>query len=215
MSLEFISRLQRELSVTGSAFYETVLAISERVNRKVQIMRLHWQASTLLQRNDRICNELGREIADCMTRRSTGRSFSESETTQVDHAVARATSQARDLKRSLVLLDSQIRQLKLESIHDDLLRLHQDLSARSAGIERVVITRASVAAGKMLADVPRSPSIHIATVLRGPFLLAPSDDLVFRPDDIVVLLGAQAELDQLTRWFTDPRSVKQAAAQSA
>lgn len=215
MSLEFFSRLQRELSITGSALYETVLAISERVNRKVQIMRLHWQASTLLQRNDHICNELGHEIADCMARRSPGRSFSEAETGLVDRAVTRATFQAQDLKRSLVLLDAQIRQLKLESIHDDLLRLHQDLSLRSAGVERVVISRGSVAVGKRLTDVPRSSSVHIATVLRGPFLLAPADDLVFRPDDILVLLGAQAELSQLAQWFTESRSSKQAATKSA
>ena len=61
MSLEFFSRLQRELSVTGSALYETVLAVSERVNRKVQIMRLHWQASTLLRRNDRNLSGAGSE----------------------------------------------------------------------------------------------------------------------------------------------------------
>ncbi|MFO0705972.1 MAG: TrkA C-terminal domain-containing protein [Nitrospira sp.] len=215
MSLELISRLQRELAITGSALYETVLAISERVNRKVQIMRLHWHASTLLQRNDRICNELGREIADCMVRRSPGRSFSDIETSRVDQAVARATFQAQDLKRSLVQLDAQIRQLKLESIHEDLLRLHQDLSVRSAGIERVVVTRSSSSIGKRLDDVPRSSSVHIATVLRGPFLLAPVGDLVFRTDDIVVLLGAQAELDQLTLWFAGPRSAKQTATKSA
>jgi len=41
--------------------------------------------------------------------------------------------------------------------------------------------------------------------LRGPFLLAPTHDLLFRPGDIVVLVGAQTELDQLVSWFVGQR----------
>ena len=48
MSLEFLGRLQRELSLTGSAVYESVVAIAERVNRKVHVLRLHGQAASLL-----------------------------------------------------------------------------------------------------------------------------------------------------------------------
>ena len=41
MSLELLGRIQQELSITGSAIYETVLALAERANRKVQVLRLH------------------------------------------------------------------------------------------------------------------------------------------------------------------------------
>jgi hypothetical protein len=47
MSLEFFGRLQKELSLTGSAIYESVVAVAERVNRKVQVLRLHGQAAGL------------------------------------------------------------------------------------------------------------------------------------------------------------------------
>ena len=48
MSLELLGRIQQELSITGSAMYETVLALAERVNRKVQVLRLHSHASSVL-----------------------------------------------------------------------------------------------------------------------------------------------------------------------
>ena len=68
MAFELFGRLHKELSITGSAIYEVVLAISERVNRKAQIIRLHWQASVLLQRIDEVTAELGRQIADHVDR---------------------------------------------------------------------------------------------------------------------------------------------------
>ena len=53
MSLELLGRIQQELSITGSAVYETVLALAERANRKVQVLRLHSQASSLLSQLNR------------------------------------------------------------------------------------------------------------------------------------------------------------------
>lgn len=50
MTFELLGRVHKELSITSQAFYETVLAISELVNRKIQIIRLHWHASTLLKK---------------------------------------------------------------------------------------------------------------------------------------------------------------------
>jgi hypothetical protein len=46
MSLELLGRIQQELSISGSALYETVLGLAERANRKVQVLRLHSQASS-------------------------------------------------------------------------------------------------------------------------------------------------------------------------
>lgn len=215
MNFELLGRLQQELSITGRALYETVLAISERVNRKVQIMRLHWQASHLLARIDDVHNTLGQQVAGSVSKRSMGRAALESDLTDLDDSVSQAHLRVQDLKRALLGIDTEIRQLKLETIHDDLLHLQRDLSMRSAGIERVAIPRGSAAIGQKLSNVPRSSATHIATVLRGPFLLAPEDDLVFRTGDIVVLLGEQTELDRLNHWLTSHRHTKAVAPQSA
>jgi len=215
MSFELFGRLQKEFSITSHALYETVLAISERVNRKVQIMRLHWQATALLARIDEVTNTLGQQIAASVSPRSLDRRVPDSDLTDLDTSVSRAHQRVQELKRELLGIDIEVRQLKLETIHDDLLRFQQDLSMRSAGIERVTILRGAAAVGQKISDVPRSSSIHVVTVMRGPFLLSPGGDLVFRTGDIVVLLGEQTELDHLTRWFTSPRHTKAVVPQSA
>lgn len=212
MSLEFFGRLHKELSITGSALYEMVLSISERVNRKTQIIRLHWHASGVLQRIDEVTAEVGRQVVDHVGRPLSNQS-------QPDFALDRTTSQAaarvQELKRSLTQIDGQIRELKLEAIHEDSLKLQQDLTVRSARIERLTITRHAAAVGQPISAMPRSSSVHLASILRGPFLLAPSEGLIFRTDDIVVVIGVESELDRLVTWFTSQRTLNAVTTTSA
>jgi len=69
MSLELLGRIQQELSITGSAIYETVLALAERANRKVQVLKLHSHASSLLSQIEEVHGQLGRQIATLCARR--------------------------------------------------------------------------------------------------------------------------------------------------
>ena len=215
MSFELLGRIHKELSITGSALYEIVLAISERVNRKVQIIRLHWHASTLLHRIDEVAGQVGQQMVDQVARRFLIQNQPDSTLSALDDTLSRAISQVHDLKLSLMQVDAQIRELKLEAIHEDLLRLQQDLSHRAARMERVTIIRNAAAAGQSISSMPWPSSVHIASVLRGPFLLAPSEGLVFRPDDIVVLIGLDSDLDQCVAWFTSQRPIKTPITQSA
>ena len=206
MTFELLGRVHKELSITGHAFYETVLALSELVNRKVQIIRLHWQASTLLQRIDDVTANVGQQLVPRVSDRlQSGLQPESTVGAVIDETLADALAQVQDLKRSLVRVDGLIREFKLEAIHEDLLSLQCDLTVRSAGIERLTVMRGAAAAGQLLSALPASPSMHIATVLRGPFLLAPTHDLLCRPGDIVIVIGPQAELDQLAHWFTGQR----------
>ncbi|MBH0188252.1 MAG: TrkA C-terminal domain-containing protein [Nitrospira sp.] len=212
MSLEFFGRLHKELSITGSALYEILLSISERVNRKTQIIRLHWHASGILQRIDELTAEVGRQIVDHVGHPlSHPHQHDSAMDTTVSHAVARV----QELKQSLTQIDAQIRELKLEAIHEDFLKLQHDLLVRSAKIERLTITRHAAAVGQAIGAMPRSSSVHIASVLRGPFLLAPSEGLIFRTDDIVVLIGIESELDRLALWFTSQRTLNTTTTKSA
>lgn len=212
MSFEFFGRLHKELSITGSALYEIVLSISERVNRKTQIIRLHWHASGVIQQIDDITAEVGRQVADHINRPSLRQN---QHNDAVDTAVSQAATRILELKQSLTQIDGQIRELKLEAIHEDSLKLQQDLTVRSAKIERLTITRHAAAVGQTISAMPRSSSVHIASVLRGPFLLAPSDGLSFRSDDIVVLIGRESEVDRLVTWFTSKRTLNAATTKSA
>ena len=205
MTFELIGRVHKELSITGQAFYETILSISELVNRKVQIIRLHWQASTLLQQIDDVTAKVGQQIVAQVSDRLQDQSPSESVVGVIDQALANAISRVQELKQVLISVDAEIRELKIETVHRDLLSLQRDLALRSGGIERLTVVRGAAAAGQPLSALPQCSSASVAAVLRGPFLLAPTHDLLFRPGDIVVLVGAQTELDQLVSWFVGRR----------
>ena len=206
MSLELLGRIQQELSITGSAIYETVLALTERTNRKVQVFRLHSQASTLINQIEQVHGDLGRQIATLCAKHPPDSHESSPPSDQLDRALGQASDRVQQLKQTLLSVDSLIRELKLETIHQELLTLQQDLSLRAAAIERVTVVRGSPVIGRALAEVTLPASIRLVTVLRGPFLIPPDDALVLRVDDILVIIGLQADLEQVASEFTPARS---------
>ena len=215
MTFELFGRVHKELSITGHAFYETILSISELVNRKVQIIRLHWQASTLLQQIDDVTAKVGQQIVTQVTNRLQDQSPPDSIVGIIDRTLADASSRVQELKQALIGVDAEIRELKVEMVHQDLLSLQRDLALRSGGIERLVVVRGAAAAGQPISALPQCSTAYVAVVLRGPFLLPPTNDLLFRPGDIVVLIGAQRELDHLVSWFTGQRSLTTSLTRSA
>lgn len=210
MSLELFGRIQQELSITGSAIYETVLAFAERVNRKVQVLRLHSQASSLLSQIEQVHGELGCQIAALCAKRPPFSHESTPPSDQFERLLGQAGDRIQQLKRTLSSVDSHIRELKLETIHHELLTLQQDLSLRAAAIERIPLVQGSPVIGRALAEVALPASVRLVTVLRGPFLLRSDDALVLRVDDILVLIGLQADLAQVASEFTQTRNAKPA-----
>lgn len=215
MTLELLGRVHKELSITGHAFYETILSISELVNRKVQVIRLHWQASILLQQIDDVAANVGQQIVAQVSDRLLFQNHPDSLVGAIDQMLAETTSRVQELKQSLIGVDAQIRELKIETVHQDLLSLQRDLALRSGGIERLTIARGSAAAGQPLSMLPPYSSAYVAVVFRGPFLLTPTNDLLLRPGDIVVLIGAQAGLDHLVSWFTGQRPLTRSLTRSS
>lgn len=206
MSLELLGRVQRELSITGSAIYETILALAERANRKVQVLRLHSQASSLLSQIEQAHGELGRQMAALCAKRPPFSHESTLPADQLERVLGQAVDRIQLLKRTLLTVDSTIRELKLETIHDELLTLQQDLSFRAAAIERFPVGRGSPVIGRRLAEVALPASVRLITVLRGPFLVPPDDALVLRVDDVLVMIGLQEDLAQVVSEFTQARS---------
>lgn len=210
MSLELLGRVQRELSLTGSVIYEIVIAIAERVNRKVHILRLHHHAATLLTHMERIHGDVGRQLATLCAKRPPFGHEAPLATSQAEHLLNQATQRIHDLKQTLLTVDSQIRELKLETIHHDLLRLQQDLSLRSAALERFSVLPGSPIVGKKVAELAFPESARVVTILRGPFLVAPVEAIIIRPDDILIMIGLHQDLAQVSSWFTVSRNAKTA-----
>jgi len=208
MSLELLGRIQQELSITGSAIYETILALAERANRKVQVLRLHNQASSLLSQIEQAHGELGRQIAALCAKRPPFSHESTLPSDQLERFLGQAGDRVQQLKRTLLSVDSNIRELKLETIHHELLTLQQDLSLRAAAIERFPVVQGSPVIGRTLAEVALPASVRLVTVLRGPFLVPPDDALVLRVGDTLVMIGLQTDLAQVASEFTQSRNAK-------
>ena len=202
MPLELLGRIQQELSITSSAIYETVLAIAERVNRKVQVLRLHGQAASLLSQIEQVHGELGYQIATLCARRPPFSHESTLPSDQLDRLLSQAGERIQQLKRTLLGVDSRIRELKQETIHHELLTLQQDLSLRTAAIERFPVIQGSPVIGKTLAEMALPPSIRLVTVLRGPFVVPPDDALILRANDVLVVIGLQGDLAKVASSFT-------------
>ena len=208
MSLELLGRIQQELSITGSAIYETILALAERTNRKVQVLRLHNQASSLLSQIEQAHGELGCQIAALCAKRPPFSHESTLPSDQLERFLGQAGDRVQQLKRTLLSVDSNIRELKLETIHHELLTLQQDLSLRAAAIERFLVVQGSPVIGRTLAEVALPASVRLVMVLRGPFLVPPDDALVLRAGDTLVMIGLQEDLAQVAAEFTQVRNAK-------
>ena len=210
MSLELLGRIQQELSITSSAIYETVLAIAERVNRKVQVLRLHSQASSLLSQIEQVHGELGYQIATLCAKRPPFSHESTLPSDQLERLLSQAGERIQQLKRMLLDVDSRIRELKQDTIHHELLTLQQDLNIRTAAIERFPVVQGSPVIGKTFAEMALPLSIRLVTVLRGPFLVPPDDALILRANDVLVIVGLQGDLSKVASAFTPTRPAKSA-----
>ena len=211
MTFEFLSRIRKELTITAKALQEITLAISERVNRKTQILRLHWQAASTAHRLEANYQDLGRRLSNVLNRRThidDRPAPPPPEIDEVKRSLEISTRQAQHLKHLLARLDSQIRELKLEVAHEDMIRIHQDLALRSAMIQRVTVAGESPLAGRSVREFELPPSVRVAAILRGPFLLPVTESLTVRTDDVVILLGPQDDLAEILPRFSGRRSVK-------
>lgn len=208
MSFEFLTRLQKELSLTGSAVYESVITIAEHVNRKVHVLRLHGQATSLLTQIEELHGEIGRNVTSAFP--STVSRQLVLSPQDLAQSLTHAADRIQRLKQTLGQVDNRIRDLKLEAIHEDLLHLQRDLSMRSAAIERLPVAQDAYVAGKSLAELAFPASLRVVIIFRGPFLIPPADTLVFRPDDVVIVVGLQDDLTHIAPWFKQKSAPRQA-----
>lgn len=211
LSFELLARIRKELFLTGSAFYETIVAIAERVNRKVHVLRLHGQATTILHQIHLIHQQIGRRITATIVPPTGGLTTERApHLAQLEEVMRVGSERIKGQRAALQQLERQIRELKIELAHEDLLTMQRELGLRDAAIERVVVTRGAPVIGHPIGEFDLPPTTHIAAVFRGPFLLPLSNSLTLRPDDIVILVGLRHDL---AHWL--PRFQRPAASKTA
>ncbi|TLY30546.1 MAG: hypothetical protein E6K63_01615 [Nitrospirae bacterium] len=211
MTAELLSRIRKELTVNLAVLREAVLAISERVNRKAQLLKLHWQASDMSHKMDSTHRALGAQLYPLLS--SSGevkRPEPALDRPEAAGLLSAAISQVGLLKKELGQVETLVRELELEAMREDLLRIQQDLSTRSATMERVQVARGAWAVDRSISQMGLSPTTRVAAVLRGPALLHLTDSLMFQSGDLVVLVGPQVEVRRLLPYFVDQQSMRSA-----
>jgi len=202
MTAEFLRRIRKEFTLTTRGIHETVLAIAEQVNRKVQILRLHWQAASLSGQIERLHQQLGVALCSALAPQET-RHTHEIAPGTTQRYLTDISSRVSALKKALLQVDPRVRQIESEALREDLLNLERDLFHRSATIERLRILPGAPASGSLVSQLGLPASVRIVAVLRGPSLLLSFDAVPFRPGDVVILLGQRDELKTVLPLFIE------------
>ncbi len=211
LSFELLARIRKELFLTGSALYETIVAIAERVNRKVHVLRLHGQATTILSQTHVIHRHIGQRVAALAAKPAAGiHPVAPSELASLQEAIRTASDRIKGQQTALQLVERQIRELKVELAHEDLLMMQRELGLRDAAIERVVVARGAPVIGHPIGEFDLPATTRIIAVFRGPFLLPLSHTMTLRPDDIVILIGLRHDLVHWLPHFQHPAASKSA-----
>jgi hypothetical protein len=202
MTVEFLRRIRKEFTLTARGIHETVLAIAERVNRKVQILKLHWQAASLCDEIERLQQHLGAELCTVLATHDGGLAHAALPGV-TEQRVAETASRVRALKKELLQVDPRVRQIESEALREDLLTLERDLFLRSATIERLRVVQGAPAIGCTVGQLGLPASVRLVMVLRGPSLVLSFDTVVLRPGDTVILLGLREELKAVLPIFLE------------
>ena len=199
LSFELLARFRKELSFTGSALYETIVAIAERVNRKVQVLRLHGQALTVLNQIHVVHRDIGQRVVELAAKPVRGADPEPySKRLPLEDAIHTAADRIKGQRATLQHIESHIRDLKIESAQEELLTIQRDLGLRDAAFERVVVAQGAPIIGHPIGDFDLPATTRIVAILRGPFFVPLSDSMTLRPDDIVILAGLRGDL---THWL--------------
>ena len=202
MTVEFLRRIRKEFTLTARGIHETVLAIAERVNRKVQILKLHWQAASLCDEIERLQQHLGAELCTVIATHDSGQAHAVL-LGVTEQRVTETASRVRALKKELLQVDPRVRQIESEALREDLLTLERDLFLRSATIERLRVVQGAPAIGCTVGQLGLPASVRLVMVLRGPSLVLSFDTVVLRPGDTVILLGLRDELKAVLPIFLE------------
>jgi hypothetical protein len=205
MPRHFFNRARKELRLNIHGLREVILALSERVNRKVQVLKLGWQAAHLSDQVETVYQHLGENLA-LLLANGERQSSPELPTNEARLALTTATGQLTVLRNELARIDGLVRELETEVLRDDLLKLQQDLTSRMLSLERVVLPAGSPAAGHSFAELSLPGDLHLVAVLRGPTVLDRPEQSPLRDGDIVIVLGQRAALKAAQPRFVPPLS---------
>jgi len=171
----------RALSITAEGVKEAVMAVAERVARRMQVAKLQLQAIDAEARLQQAYDSLGQCLYAAHRAKSP-------DALRIDDALPLCENIRAEQHALQGIRD------RLASRYDDvlsvpLIRLQEDLQDGGGTIERVTIAPTSPADERPLNAVVLPESVRIVLVRRVDALLLPTGDLVLKAGDQVTLIG--------------------------
>lgn len=197
MLTDFLIRIRAHTLPSLEGLREGLFAVAERVNRRTQIVRLHWQSSSMVAGISALHTFVGRVFVERLSSSSPVNSHKQPFSTDREalaELLAESSTEIQRIRKDLLTIENAIGDLETENLSETLVRIHRDLAARSATIERVSLPVGSPLLAMTSREVELATGARIAALLRGPTLLQSYDQLVLRPGDVMFLVGMQKEL---------------------
>jgi len=178
----------RALSITLEGLKEAVMAVAERVTRRIQVAKLQFQADDAEARLRQAYESLGQCLYTTHTAQTP-------ETLKVIDAALPVCESIRAEQRTLqTIRDRLSSQYDEDALTVPLIRLHEDLQAGGGTVERVTIAPGIGADGRRLADLSLPESVGIVLIRRGEALLFPYAETVLKAGDQVTLVGRRSAM---------------------
>lgn len=210
--LDLLTRLHQELRFTLATIEEGTLAVAERVNRKVQLMRLHWQASQVQAALSRVHRHLG----EAVSREAIETGFSSPNEGRLSPSAAEdllrhSLPQVQSYKEQLERINGQVGVLRSEFVHDDLVRYYRDIQIRGETFAYVPVARGSSCIGLPFEALASRYGVRVLMIVRGAVLLNPAERSMLRAGDLVALVGPESALTPCVAHLTASRSLERLA----
>ncbi len=220
MTFDFLARLKQEARVTLTAAEETVLGLAERVNRKVQLLRLHWQASQIQSSITGLYRDLGRRLIGELAARPsatgfTAAGFGRGLSMETQASLMGTSHQVQGLKAQFSQIEAKIGTMKSELIREDISRFTRDVEVRGMTLHYVGVQQSSALAGHRVQELAGMPHVRLVALVRGPLVLGAESDDQLQPGDGVLLLGPPEAVKDAATALTTRRLRPRAEARSA
>jgi Trk K+ transport system NAD-binding subunit len=177
----------RALAMTLDGLKEALMAVAERVTRRVQVAKLQFQADDTEARLRQAYESLGQCLYTTHTAQTP-------ETLKVIDEALPVCENIRAEQRTLQSIRDRLISQYEDVLTIPLIRLHEDLQAGGGTLERVTITPGLGADGRRLADLALPESVEVVLVRRGESLLFPHAETVLKAGDQVTLIGRRSAM---------------------
>lgn len=193
-AMNIVQSSLRALLISFDGAKEAVMAVAERVARRVQVTKLHLQAQDVEARLRQAQESLGRRLYDATRAAPSPDTASPTAAGATGDGTLPLCEDIRSEQSALQALRDRLASRQDDTLIGPLIRLQEDLQTGGGAVERVTIPPSAQADGRPLCEVALPEGVRIVVIRRHEDILVPSDQVALRAGDQVTLIGVRSAL---------------------